>query len=134
MHIVDLNEWSLIPGPLVNPPSSSLRLQDLIEYSPGSLAEAILEFPGMVLQHPAEPSWWSWSAGWEESDRLIGLGMSLFETDPESWGGCPLHGICDLSDILSLWKFIRRRCPAVWMHNSNCEIHTPESFTRLFVV
>ena len=133
MSTIDLSKWSLIPGLTSDPPSSSLNLNGLIEYSPVVVAEAISAFPGMVVQKKAEPSWWHWRATWQAADRHIGVGMSLFETDPVSWGGSPLQGICDVSDILGLWDFVRRRCPGVWMHNSDCEIHTPETFKRLFV-
>jgi hypothetical protein len=128
-----LAEWSFIPGPEWNPPDSSLNLQDLVEYPPASIAEVILTYPGMVLQNAGEPTWWDWLANWHDGEETIDIGMSLFETEPESWGGSPLRGHCPAERLLSLWKAIREKFPAVWLHNNECEIHTPESFSELFL-
>ena len=96
------------------------------------VAEAVLSFPGMRVQESDDHDWWRWRAAWRVGDRTIGVGMTLFETDPVAWGGSPLQGVCEVSDIVGLWETIRGHCPGIWMHNSNCEIHTPESFRRLF--
>jgi hypothetical protein len=132
MHMVSLGEWYFIPGPTSDPPGSSLDLRDLIEYPPQVVADAVLAFPGMTVPNPRSPDWWQWWAEWRFGEKHIGVGMTLFDTDPVTWGGSPLQGVCEVSDVLRLWQTIRDRCPGVWMHNSNCEIHTPESFQRLF--
>lgn len=128
-----LDDWAFIPGPAADPPQSSLHLYDLTDYPPEVVAEAVLSFPNMLLQNPANGDWWQWEAKWRQDNRYIRVGMSLFETIPVSWGGSPLHGYCEMSDIITLWEMIRVGCPGIWMHNSNCEIHTPESFIRLFL-
>lgn len=130
--MIDLSEWSLVPGPVKNPPTSSVVLHDLMFYAPTTIANAILAFPGMAHQASDKVDWWTWKAAWREGGRRISVGMTLFETDPISWGGSPLEGRCELADILGLWQTIRGQCPGVWMHNTDCEIHTPESFERLF--
>lgn len=132
MRAFKLAEWSFIPGPKWDPPDSSLNLHDLIEYPPRDIAVAILAFPGMTVQHPGEPTWWDWLARWHHGEETIDVGMSLFETEPPSWGGSPLQGRCSVQRLLSLWESIREKFPAVWLHNNDCEIHTPESFRRLF--
>src|SRR5215208_6439805 len=123
MGLIDLSHWSLIPGPLANPPADSLALTDIVEYDPAVVAETILEFPGMRLQHPAEPTWWEWVARWEEGERWVELDLTLFDIEPPAWGGSGLHGHCEVTDILGIWMAVRRRVPACWMHNDNCEIH-----------
>lgn len=130
--MIDLSDWALVPGPAKNPPTSSVVLSDLTLHSPGTIAEAILSFPGMEQKGSEGGDWWSWSASWQSGIRHISIGMTLFETDPVSWGGSPLSGTCELADILGLWKAIGMQCAGVWMHNTNCDIHTPDSFEQLF--
>lgn len=127
-----LDEWSFIPGPEEEPPDSSLDLQDLVEYSPREIAEAILSYPGMVLQNPGTSSWWDWLARWHLEEEAIDVGISLFETEPESWGGSPLQGRCSANRLFFLWESIREKLPAVWLHNNECEIHTPDTFRQLY--
>lgn len=132
MGLIDLGNWSLIPGPLAEPPESSVDLDDITEYPPDVVAEAILAFPGMRLQHPAEPTWWEWAARWDHNERWISVvGLTLFDIEPPAWGGSGLDGRCELADILGFWATVRSRVPACWMHNSLCEIHSPESFARV---
>lgn len=131
---VELQEqdWAFIPGPETDPPGNSLELHEIVEYAPERIAEVFLSYPGMRLVHPPEPTWWEWKARWEEQDRFIELEMSLFETEPVTWGGSGIRAHCTVQDVLKLWQAVKERCPAVWLHNSECAIHTPESFERLF--
>lgn len=129
--MVDLKDWSLSAGPLTNPPASSLVLEDIVLYPPEIVADSILSFPGIRLKHPADPTWWDWVARWDECGRWIEVGFTLFDTDPPAWGGSVLEGCCELTDILELWSTVRSRVPACWMHNTLCEIHTPESFAKV---
>src|SRR4051794_19092917 len=99
---------------------SSLNLQDIIEDHPRDIAEAILEFPGMIVQNPGEPTWWYWLATWQHGEETIHVGMSLFETELASWGGSSLEGRCSVQRLLSLWESIRQKFPAVWLHNNEC--------------
>jgi len=130
MTSVSLQSWSLIPGPASDPPASSLDLGDVIHYPPETVARTLLAFPGMRLVHLPEPTWWDWGARWEEGSRWIEVTLTLFESEPPSWGGSDLRGECDLQDILRLWAHLRTSVPSSWMHNADCEIHTPESFGR----
>jgi hypothetical protein len=131
MGLIDLEDWLLIPGPLADPPPSSVAMDDITEYPPEAVADAILAFPGVGLAHPADPTWWDWVARWEHGGRWIEVGFTLFDIDPPAWGGSGLRGQCELADILDLWAFVRGRVPACWMHNTLCEIHSPESFARV---
>lgn len=131
MRMIQLIGWDLTPGPLKDPPPSSVSLQHMEDYPPEIVADAILNFPGIRLLHPAEPSWWEWVARWERESRWIEVGFTLFETDPPYWGGSGLRGRCELPDILGLWFTIRNTVPGCWMHNIDCEIHSPESFAKL---
>src|SRR5262245_21889119 len=132
MKLIVLDDWSLIPGPERDPPTSSLALSEIVEYPLETIAAALLSFPGMKVEHPAKPTWWDWIARWKKEDSFIEFGMTLFETEPVSWGGSSVKGQCTLDDFMQLWNVVRKRCPGVWMHNEECEIHTPESFTKLF--
>ena len=131
MTSVNLQSWSLIPGPASNPPASSLALDDVIHHSPQTVADAILAFPGMVLVHSPDSTWWEWAARWEDGTRWIEVTMTLFDSDPPAWGGSDSRGECDLQDILHLWGHLTSAVPSCWMHNADCDIHTPESFARL---
>jgi hypothetical protein len=128
MTQIDLSSWSLVPGPEFDPPPDSLGQYEVAQYSPDDIAAAILLITGFGLQHPAEPTWWEWKARWDYSKRWIEVGMTLFDVEPLAWGGSPLSGKCMLSDIMRLWLTLRTQFPAVWMHNAQCEFHTPESF------
>lgn len=134
MRLIHLNDWDLSPGPLTNPPKYSFDLNHSVDYPPEVVADATLNFPGMRLVHEAEPTWWEWVARWERDQRWIEVGFSLSEPpepDEPCWQGSGLRGACELPDILGLWFTIRSTVPACWMHNSNCEIHSPESFAEL---
>jgi len=125
--------WAFIPGPseIPDPPASSLDRLEYAIYSPAAIAQAFLAYPDFSLMHDADPSWWQWRAGWERGQCFLLADMTLFETDPIAWGGSSVSGYCELDDLLSLWRALREEFPAVWLHNSECEIHTPESFSRL---
>ena len=127
------NDWAFVPGPSEIPdaPQSSVNLQDVANYQPGAIAQAFLGCPGFSPMHAADPSWWEWRAGWERDRRFLLVDMTLFETDPVAWGGSGISGYCELDDLLALWRSLREKFPAIWLHNGNCEVHTPESFARL---
>src|SRR5262245_26450250 len=116
MRSFKVADWSFIPGPELDPPGDSLHLQDVTEYPPQDIAAAILSIPGMRIQNPGEPTWWEWSARWQDGDEVIDVGMSLLngeevldvgasllETEPVSWGGSSLQGACSAQRLLSLW-------------------------------
>ena len=128
MARISLGDWCLIPGPLENPPPSSVALDQGVDYPPEVVAETFLAFPGMRLVHDAEPTWWDWKARWQSGGSLIEVDMSLFETDAPTWGGSLARGDCELEDFLAFVHHVRQRLPGDWLHNSECEIHSPESF------
>ncbi len=73
---MEFDGWSFIPGPLSDPPESSLELRELIHYPPESIESAILAYPGMRLVHQATPTWWEWRASWEYGDGRIDLNLT----------------------------------------------------------
>jgi hypothetical protein len=127
------SDWAFIPGPreIPDPPASSVALQDVAAYPPDAIAQTFLAYPGFSLAHEADPSWRQWQAEWERGQSFLLVGMTLFETDPVAWGGSHVSGCCELDDLLALWYTIRAQFPAVWMYNSACEIHTPDSLVWL---
>jgi hypothetical protein len=126
------SDWAFIPGPreIPDPPASSVTLQDVAVFPPDAVAQAFLAYPGFSLVDKPDRSWWQWQARWERGQSFLLVGMTLFETDPIAWGGSPVSGTCELDDLLALWRALRGRFPAVWLHNSSCEIHTPDSFSE----
>ena len=127
------NYWAFVPGPLAihDPPESSVDLQEVAMYPPDTVAQAFLGYPGFSLLHDADPSWWQWRAGWERGRSFLVVKMTLFETDPIAWGGSGVSGYCELDELLALWRTLSSQFPAMWLHNGDCEIHTPDSFLRL---
>ncbi|HTO84158.1 MAG TPA: hypothetical protein VMQ73_18175 [Methylomirabilota bacterium] len=126
------NDWAFVPGPSEIPdaPQSSIDLQDVANYPADAIAQAFLGYPGFRLMHAADPTWWQWRAEWECDRGFLLVDMTLFETDPVAWGGSGISGFCELDDLLALWRDLREKFPAIWLHNGDCEIHTPESFAR----
>lgn len=127
-------EFALIPGPKsFGEPLHSTEVQDIEEYSPQEIAEAILGIENTHVVSSPEPSWWQWQARWEVEDRFISLDMTLFETEPPLWGGSGIVARCKFSEMLGLWQTIRGTHPAVWLHDSECRIWTPESFFEEYI-
>jgi|SRR6185295_1173986 len=126
------DDWAFIPGPpdIPDAPALSTALDEVAIYPPEVIAQTFLAYPGFSLLREADPSWWQWRAGWERGASFLFVGMTLFETDPIAWGGSEISGCCELDEILALWGALRVSFPAIWLHNSACEIHTPDSFTR----
>lgn len=134
MAAVELKGWSFIPGPKVARaiPALSTDIRDIALYPIAAVAAAFLEIPGFHLLHPAEPTWYDWKSRWERESHQLFLGMSQFEDPVRSWGGSEFSALCEVSDVLSIWRTIQKRFPRVWLHNQDCEIHSPESFARLY--
>ena len=103
MALINLKDWSLVPGPLADPPPSSVHLQDIAAYPPRLVAEAFLAFPGMRVRHPAEPTWWNWIARWEQCERWIEVGFTLFEV--ECLGACDRAPVVMVNDA---WQEVQR--------------------------
>jgi hypothetical protein len=121
--------WSLIPGPhQFDEPFYSTSIDGIVLYPPGSVARAILSYPGVTLRHRPEPSWWEWEAAWEHGGRHIEIGMTLFDDEEASWGGSPLRTSCTADDVLALWLAVRSSHGAVWLHGPDCRVYTPASF------
>jgi hypothetical protein len=123
--------WSIIPGPAeLAQPMCSQDLQDIKVFSPASVAESFLAFPGVRLVHPPIPSWREWRARWESGCNFIEVGMTLFEDEQQSWGGSPITAECSLDNIEALWLHLQARHRGVWLHDPDCTIHTHDSFRQ----
>ncbi len=122
--------WAFVPGPnLMEEPTDSQIIQEISEHSAASVAATLLAFPGTQVIHPAEPSWWQWTAEWRSDERSIGLGMTLMN-DEESqtmWGGSMIDANCLAGDIIEIWTVLQARHAGVWLH-ADCIMHTQQSF------
>lgn len=135
---LDLTELSFVAGPLILPDDfSSVDLRDGEVYSPEAIAQAFLAVPGCRLRQAPDPSWQQWCARWESGQRYIEVDLMACPVDPQEaaghahlWGGSSLRTHCLLSDLLSFWKAVQRCCPAVWLHDTETRMWTPEAFAR----
>lgn len=109
-----------------------------ILYTPDEIKSAIISVRGMhVCPQPNRLG--NWEACWREGERYIAIDVLECDIDADNesrpginvyWGGSLLRTHCFLADILFVWNSIRRICPAVWMHNTDCRLYSPASFTR----
>lgn len=135
---LDLTELFFVSGPLTLPDGfSSVEIDRGEHYSPDAVAQAFLAVPGARLLHPAQPSWAQWRACWWSGQRTIEIDLAACEVDPQDsgghpllWGGSNLRTHCLLPDLLALWVAVRSRCPAVWLHDTETRMWSPESFAR----
>jgi hypothetical protein len=76
-----------------------------------------------------------------EADQFIEFDIAACEIDPDNearpgltvaWGGSKFEMQCLLTDVLFVRRHIRRGCPAVWLHNTDCRMYSPESFATEF--
>ncbi len=110
-------------------PTNSQFGDEISQHLAKSIAVSILAFPGTELAHPADPSWYQWQARWHESNRFIGLDISLFD-DEENWGGSGIEADCLAGDIVEFWSFLQARHGGVWLHAPDCKMHTQQSFLK----
>jgi hypothetical protein len=137
-RLLDLTEMSLSAGPLeLREPAFSFEGHSLVLHPPAAISEAILAVPGSRLLQPAEPSWNAWKARWEQRERYIDLDINALEVEPGDCGGLSLawentalNTHCLLSDILMLWESVLSRCPGVWLHDLDCRLWSPGSFSK----
>lgn len=124
-----LRSWSIVPGPTsIRPPFESTELAAIEQYPPEAVAAAILGIRATELVHREDPNWWSWTARWSSGASHIDLAMTLFDTEPLAWGGFNLSGSATPVDLLNLYGAVHAALPASWLHNSDCLLHTAESF------
>jgi hypothetical protein len=139
--LLDLTEFSLVWGPLELPEPAYSFADDWESqvYTPDEIADAILSVPGVRLSRAPTPGWEQWAAEWAEDGRHIEFDLIACEFEPDNelrpgislaWGGSKFEMHCLLSDVLKVWRGIQQRCPAVWLHNTDCRMYSPESFAR----
>lgn len=135
---LDLTELSFVAGPLILPNDfSSVDLRDGAVYSPEAIAQAFLAVPGCRLLQAPDASWQQWRARWESGQRWIEVDLAACPVAPEEaashaflWGGSGVKTHCLLADLLTFWKAIQDRCPAVWLHDAETRMWSPEAFVH----
>jgi hypothetical protein len=126
-------QWSLIPVPReLAQPVNSQDVHDIELHAPAAIADSFLRFLGMRLLNPSNPSWWQWRARWEAGPDFIEVGMTLLDDEALSWGGSPLSADCTPELIEALWSHMQSRHTGVWLHDSECTVHTHESFRSMW--
>lgn len=133
VEAIDFCGWAFIPGPRrFREPLYSTRMDELAEYSPDAVAQALISITKMRLVRPADPTWWDWKACWEDDGGILELGMTLCEPDDARvcWGGSGIDGRCPAVGLLRLWEAIRAKLDAVWLRSPDCRVYTPRSFRR----
>jgi len=130
----DKLDLSIVPGPLtLNDRAVSFDDHDVVEYPPEHFAEAVLAVPNSRCLSLPNASWWEWKAQHDAPDGYIKMDMTLFETDPPSWGGSLLDVRCSAASLLAFWLVVRQSCPATWLHDTTCKLYSPETFRQLYV-
>jgi hypothetical protein len=130
LYLEQSEHWSFIPGPenLTVPTWSTQFYDPLLELKPAVVAAGILRIPGTKLIKPNDPTWWEWSAIWENQDRYIGLNMTLMGDDDDFWGGCEIECACTVHDFLCFWKELRMLSPRIYVHSPECRVFTLDEF------
>lgn len=117
-------------------PTTSLDADEIVEHPLAAIAATLLCFPQVELTHGAEPSWLQWRARWRDGENE--LDFSLSHLGPGShenlWGGSELKGHCTIGQVLALWVHLLSRHQGVWLHNSECEMETPQSFLQIYAL
>jgi len=142
--ILDQSELALIAGPIQLPePAWSFADDWLSEeiYTPDEIVAAIVAVPNTLLTHEAVPTWDAWNARWQVNDHYIDFDIQACPIDVDNplrpgltmyWGGSKFATRCTVEEIVQVWQTIQRHCPAVWLHNTDCRMYSPESFAEAF--
>ena len=139
--MLHLTEFSFVSAAeqLPNPAYSFADDWDTTIYTPQEFADAVAQIDWLTTQTPGPP-WHDWKAVWRHQDESITIDMLPCEIDPandirsglaEYWGGSPIEIHCELSRFIDLWHIIRRSCPAVCIHNTDCRLYTPDQFCEI---
>lgn len=130
---------AIIPGPLqFQEPYYSTAMYQMEMYPAREVIACFSSLAGVtLLQRGSEEGvgWYDWKWRWEQADRRIDIGFSIFDEPeyPIFWGGSELNTDCLYADILRLWRALQSRLPAVWVHGDDCRVYTPPSFVETFV-
>ncbi|QDU43610.1 hypothetical protein Mal52_20860 [Symmachiella dynata] len=143
--LIKLTEFSLVGGP-IDLPDPAYSFDDNWKseiYTPKEIADAILAVSQVRLVHDAKPAWSAWVARWESGDHHIEFDITDCPFDPDNeirpgitsyWGGSKFETHCTMLELLNVWRGIQKRCPGVWLHNTDCRMYSPESFQKTFSV
>ena len=130
----DIDDWSIVPGgPSIRPPFKSISLRGITDYELDEVAAVILAIPSTRLLHDRDPDWWHWRAQWTFDDAIIDVTMSTMDgPDGFIWGGCGLSGLAEPAHLRVFYGRVQAALPCAWLHNSDCDLHTAQSFSGLF--
>jgi hypothetical protein len=138
--LITLGEGArFVPAPAdLDEPAHVRELDDVPFYASDDVAEAILAIPGMRLVDGAEHAWTAWKARWEADEQFIEIRLSAsfrgtgVAGDVAPWEDSPILACCTPSQLLTVWKTVRARCPGVWLADSNDRLWSPRSFAERF--
>ncbi|QDT99240.1 hypothetical protein [Gimesia aquarii] len=142
-QLPNLPELYLVDGPLQLPDLAYSFADDWKTeiYTAKEIGDAILSVPGVKLIHDASPNWDSWVARWEKGGHFIEFDITECEFDPENelrpglsehWGGSKFKNHCTVDEILFVWRLIQKKCPGVWLHDTDCRMYNLTIFNELF--
>jgi hypothetical protein len=114
-------------------PCSSVAVDHSELYPPEQVADAILSVPGMRSLEPNEPNWESWLARWEQGLRWMEISLNALEngdTRNLAWESSDFRLHCTLDDFLFVWRTVRLKVRAFWVHDTDTEMWSPDAFEQ----
>lgn len=125
-----LRSLSFIPGPTpVAGEMSSVELTECVEHPLEYVRIAIRSLSG-VTETTFEDRPGLSMFEWRSDDRTALLEVGECEDESPTWFGSSLETHCLFSDLLALWNELHRAIPAVWLHNGDCDMFSPEAFVE----
>lgn len=134
---------SLIPGPRrFSEPFYSVQVDEVACYPATDVARTFSAYPGVkLLAHGGidhYEDWFEWKWRWEHADRMIEVGFTALDPEPETeyfcWGGSELVTLCTFADLVRWWRIVQERFPAAWLHDDECRMYTPNSFLSIYAL
>jgi hypothetical protein len=138
---------SMVPGPGdLHAPMPSISVEEVAQYFARDIVETLKSIENVVIEEDGTRSasrqrsirtfdWWEIRWRWSVVDDSIAGDFTLLEDgDDPLWGGSNLRLECTCRELLLFWQAIRRRHPAIYLHDADCLLHTPESFIEKFAL
>lgn len=121
-----LRNIAVIPGPeKYTTPLFSTNVVNIVQYEIDSVVKALLKLDFIEITSPENSTYWQWRAVLTRQERNIGIDMSCLDQDEVFWGGSNLMGDCRIEDVLEVLQVLATNgIVSVFMHDSECEMHT----------